>query len=135
MPVRRLGLPEGLQGFACRKASGRSLRHHAINDIIHPALGRMDDEIRRGLENILNISLNDIQWIQATLPIRDGGLGVRCVSMLATSAYISRIDQVTRQCHPEQGGVEKCSPRRASRGPQEHSTEQRRVHLETEDVG
>src|SRR6218665_2792275 len=42
----------------------------------HPALGRMDDEIRRGLENILNISLNDIQWIQATLPIRDGGLGL-----------------------------------------------------------
>src|SRR6218665_3507496 len=31
---------------------------------------------------------------------------------------ISRIDQVTRQCHPEQGGVGRCSPRRASRGPQ-----------------
>src|SRR6218665_2019046 len=55
----------------------------------HPALGRMDDEIRRGLENILNISLNDIQWLQATLPIRDGGLGVRRVSMLATSAYLA----------------------------------------------
>ena len=54
----------------------------------HPALGRMDDEIRRGLENILNISLNDIQWIQATLP-RDGGLGVRRVSMLAISAYLA----------------------------------------------
>src|SRR6218665_3903101 len=49
----------------------------------------MDDEIRRVLENILNISLNDIQWIQATLPIRDGGLGVRRVSMLATSAYLA----------------------------------------------
>src|SRR6218665_83856 len=55
----------------------------------HPALGRMDDEIRRGLENILNISLNDIQWMQATLPIRDGGLRVRRVSMLATSAYLA----------------------------------------------
>ena len=49
----------------------------------------MDDEIRRVLENILNISLNDIQWIQATLPIRDGGLGVRRVSTLATSAYLA----------------------------------------------
>src|SRR6218665_1436150 len=30
-----------------------------------------------------------IQWIQATLPIRDGGLGIRRVSMLATSAYLA----------------------------------------------
>src|SRR6218665_2633692 len=30
----------------------------------HTALRRMDEEICRGLENILNISLNDIQWIQ-----------------------------------------------------------------------
>src|SRR6218665_3478272 len=52
----------------------------------HPALERMDDKICRGLENILNINLNDIQWLQATLPIRDGGLGVRRVSMLATSS-------------------------------------------------
>src|SRR6218665_3898266 len=52
-------------------------------------LERMDDEIRRGLENILNISLNYIQWIQATLPITDGGLGVRRVSMLATSTYLA----------------------------------------------
>src|SRR6218665_2810688 len=49
----------------------------------HPALGIMDDEIRRGLENILNISLNDMLWLQATLPIRDGGLGVRRVSIRA----------------------------------------------------
>src|SRR6218665_837736 len=58
----------------------------------------MDDEIRRGLENILNVSLNDIQSmsvstifnpIQATLPIRDGGLGVRRVSRLATSAFLA----------------------------------------------
>src|SRR6218665_2838174 len=55
----------------------------------HPALGRMDDEIRRSLENILNISLNNIQFIQVTLPIRDGELGVRRVSMLATSAYLA----------------------------------------------
>src|SRR6218665_2679937 len=55
----------------------------------HPVLGRMDIEIRRGLENILNISFNNIQWLQATLPIRDGGLGVRRVSMLATSAYLA----------------------------------------------
>src|SRR5678815_4405023 len=49
----------------------------------------MGDQMRRGLQNILNVSLNDIQWLQATLPIRDGGLGVRRVSMLATSAYLA----------------------------------------------
>jgi hypothetical protein len=45
----------------------------------HPLLEKMDEQMRRGLENIINISLNDIQWLQATLPIRDGGLGVRRV--------------------------------------------------------
>src|SRR6218665_1807936 len=55
----------------------------------HPALEKMDVEMRRGLESILNISLNDIQCLQATLPIRDGGLGIRRVSMLATSAYLA----------------------------------------------
>src|SRR6218665_3707833 len=30
-----------------------------------------------------------LQWLQITVPIRDGGLGVRRVSMLATSAYLA----------------------------------------------
>ena len=55
----------------------------------HPALEKMDVEMRSGLESILNMSLNDIQWLQATLPIIDGGLGIRRVSMLATSAYLA----------------------------------------------
>jgi Reverse transcriptase (RNA-dependent DNA polymerase) len=55
----------------------------------HPLLERMDDQMRSGLENILNVHLSDIQWLQASLPIRDGGLGVRRVSMLATSAYLA----------------------------------------------
>jgi len=55
----------------------------------HPLLEKMDDQMRRGLEDILNVNLNDIQWMQATLPIRDGGLGVRRVAMLATSAYLA----------------------------------------------
>ena len=55
----------------------------------HPLLGIMDDQMRLGLEAIVNIKLNDTQWIQATLPIRDGGLGIRRVTMLASSAYIA----------------------------------------------
>src|SRR6218665_1503874 len=45
--------------------------------------------MRAGLEMILNIRLGYIQWKQATLPIRDGGLGFRRVTMLASSAYIA----------------------------------------------
>ena len=55
----------------------------------HPLLEKMDAQMRNGLEKILNIELSDMQWKQATLPIRDGGLGIRQVSMLATSAYLA----------------------------------------------
>lgn len=55
----------------------------------HSLLEEFDNQMRAGLEMILNIRLSDIQWKQATLPIRDGGLGFRRVSMLASSAYIA----------------------------------------------
>ena len=53
----------------------------------HPLLE--DNQMRAGLEMILNIGLSDIQWKQATLPIRDGGLGFRQVVMLASSGYVA----------------------------------------------
>ena len=49
----------------------------------------MDGLMRSGLEKIINCSLNDTQWLQATLPIRDGGLGFRRVVSLASSAYMA----------------------------------------------
>ncbi len=52
-------------------------------------LETIDGQMRQGLERILNIRLNDTQWVQATLPIRYGGLGVRRVTMLASSAYLA----------------------------------------------
>ena len=55
----------------------------------HPFLEKIDIQMRHGLERILNIELNDTQWLQATLPIRDGGLGVRRVTMLASSAFLA----------------------------------------------
>ena len=33
--------------------------------------------------------MDDVQWKLATLPVRDGGLGIRQVSMLASSAYLA----------------------------------------------
>ena len=55
----------------------------------HPTLGQLDEIMRNGLERIINISLNKHQWMQASLPIRDGGLGLRRVSSLASSAYMA----------------------------------------------
>ena len=49
----------------------------------------MDSQIRAGLNKILNTELKNTQWVQASLPIRDGGLGTRRLSMLATSAYLA----------------------------------------------
>ena len=48
-----------------------------------------DNIVRRGLEAILNVELSTLQWTQACLPIRDGGLGVRTTVSLATSAFLA----------------------------------------------
>ena len=52
-------------------------------------LTQFDALIRSALSKICNISLTDDQWLQASLPVRAGGLGIRRVSSLATPAFIS----------------------------------------------
>ena len=41
------------------------------------------------LTTILNLDLTDDQWMQASLPIRNVGLGVRSAQMLAPSAFLA----------------------------------------------
>ena len=42
------------------------------------------------LSTILNVDLdNDSAWLQATLPVRAGGLGIRRAVQLASSAYLA----------------------------------------------
>jgi len=36
-----------------------------------------DSLLRKGIGIICNLNLTDIQWLQASLPVKDGGLGVR----------------------------------------------------------
>jgi len=38
-----------------------------------------------------NSNLTDTQWLQASLPIKDGGLGVRRVASLALPAFLQRV--------------------------------------------
>ena len=41
-----------------------------------------------GITRIVNTNLSDAQWLQACLPVRDGGLGVRRAVSLAIPAYV-----------------------------------------------
>ena len=53
------------------------------------SLERYDQVIKKTLIKILNIQLNDQAWIQATLRISKGGLGLRPSSEVSLSAYLS----------------------------------------------
>lgn len=55
----------------------------------HPKLYQLDRLLKRGLERLLSADLSAAQWLQASLPIRDGGLGLRRISSLASSAYLA----------------------------------------------
>ena len=55
----------------------------------HQALDKFDSLLRTALSRICNVSLSDSQWIQASLPVRSGGLGLRRVASLASSAFLA----------------------------------------------
>src|SRR6218665_2498411 len=55
----------------------------------HPGLQRFDSALRDGLGKVLNLSLSDDQWLQASLPIKAGGLGIRLATSLALPAFLA----------------------------------------------
>ena len=55
---------------------------------LSPSLDHFDSLQRSLIESICNIQLSDASWLQASLPINGGGLGIRSAAMLAPSAYI-----------------------------------------------
>ena len=58
----------------------------------HPDLhADFDDCLKFCATDIYNVSSDDIGWIQATLPIRLGGIGLRRASDLALPAYSASI--------------------------------------------
>jgi len=54
-----------------------------------PELPKFDAVLRESLSTTLNIDLSANRWIQASLPVRWGGLGVRSFVSLAPSAYLA----------------------------------------------
>jgi len=57
--------------------------------VSHPSLEKFDALLKQAIQRITNSDLSDLQWIQASLPARDGGLGVRRVSSLALAAFLA----------------------------------------------
>ncbi|HSN23077.1 MAG TPA: hypothetical protein VLS45_02715, partial [Methylomicrobium sp.] len=55
----------------------------------HPFLTQFDNLLRSALSHICNLTFTDDQWKQASLPVRNGGLGVRSVAQLASSAFLA----------------------------------------------
>lgn len=55
----------------------------------NPVLFYFDIALRNALSAILNVDMSDMQWQQAALPVRDGGLGIRSAVMLAPSAFLA----------------------------------------------
>ena len=55
-----------------------------------------DEEIQRCLSSICNIKTDGTTWLQISLPVRDGGLGLRSTESLSTSAFIASAYSVHR---------------------------------------
>jgi len=55
----------------------------------NPLLAQFDSTLRTALSGMLNVDLSDDQWTQASLLVRNGGLGIRSAQMLASSAFLA----------------------------------------------
>ena len=55
----------------------------------HPGLDRFDAALRKALASVSNVVITDLGWVQASLPVGNGGLGIRSVAMLAPSAFLA----------------------------------------------
>ena len=62
---------------------------HCSPSVSRSAHAPFDSLLRSAVQGITNSDLSDIQWLQASLPVRDGGLGVRHVSSLALPAFLA----------------------------------------------
>jgi hypothetical protein len=48
-----------------------------------------DNLPKGGSSRVINTYLNEVQWIEASTPVRSGDIGVRRVASLAISAYLT----------------------------------------------
>lgn len=58
-------------------------------------LAEMDHQIRTSLETILNLKFTEESWLQCTLPVKFGGIGIRSCEDLTIPAFMSSIFSTT----------------------------------------
>ena len=56
-----------------------------------PKLQHFDKLVKEFCETLLNTKLSNNSWLQATLPIKLGGLGLRSLESIASSAFLASI--------------------------------------------
>ena len=61
--------------------------------IIYNSINKYDNSLRKSLEEICQSSFDEDSWCQATLPIREGGLGIISECNIAPAAYLSSVSQ------------------------------------------
>ena len=60
---------------------------HQCSD--NPQLLKFDKLQQKFITDVINVNMNDNQWTQATLSVKDGGLGIHSVTVLAPSAFLA----------------------------------------------
>ena len=58
-------------------------------------LQTIDEMVRSTLADVCNVSIEDKAWVQAALPTKHGGLGVRSVEKLALPCYVASLTAAT----------------------------------------
>jgi hypothetical protein len=57
----------------------------------HKTLPDIDSALRSCLSYISNVNITNLQWQQASLPVKNGGLGIRSVVSVATPAFLASV--------------------------------------------
>ena len=60
----------------------------------HMTLTSISDVLCDCLIHIANVSINDLQWLQATLPVKVGGLGIRSPVKFALSTFLASVSNI-----------------------------------------
>lgn len=58
-------------------------------------LSQYDEVLKSSIESIFNIELNDNAWIESSLPIKKGGIGIRHASDIALPCFLSSLYNVS----------------------------------------
>jgi len=92
--ARLLCIPSQDALILLRSSLGAPKIQHLLRcslDVDHPGITRFDVLQRQALSSVANVILSDLNWTQASLPIKEGGLGIRKAADTAAPALLSSL--------------------------------------------